>query len=280
MKKWKKCKTPQRRNPETNRCKKPCRRDQATNPRTKRCVQKTYLAKLADNPSAQQIEKAPTRITTKKAPTRNTIKASSVKTTTTTRRISPSKSGNLRRSTRMPGASALQQPSVVKLLKRIKGNANDTVVLKLHHYITTDASTAVIDAVLDALMSNTKCQALYIQNFNNGCRDKQVKKLVRVLQRGHIWALNAGENYNVTIDTWQKFAKDLESTNLTHAYLSEHRISGDLKKEIMATIRRNRSKHTKHNAAWNIEVIKQVTHMWWNPIASKTLQAQLQTSKT
>ena len=257
----KRCKTPQRRNPETNRCKKPCRKNQATNPRTKRCVLKTYL----ESPYKPRKKKASG---SKKATSK---KATRKKATSKKAAIRPS----LRRSSRVPGSSALQQRSVVSLLKRIRENADDTVVLKLHNYIPADASTAVIDAVLEALMHNTKCQALYIQNFSNGCRDKQVKKLVQVLRRGHIWALNVGENYNVTVNTWTAFAKDLESTNVTHAYLSEHRISTELKKAIMDAIRRNRLKHTNHSAIRNIKVIRQVTHMWWNPIRSKKLQAQL-----
>lgn len=263
-KKWKKCKTPQRRNPVTNRCKKPCTKKQATNPRTKRCVSKTYLAKIGEKPYN------PTKKKTKKATTPKR-KISKIHPKRKTNKMTP----NLRRSRRVPGSSVLQQPSVLSLLKRIREDADDTVVLKLHNYIPTDASTVIIDAVLEALMSNTKCQALYIQNFSHGFRDKQVRSLIRVLQRGHIWALNAGENYNVKVDTWRKFAKDLESTNVTHAYLSEHRISRNLKKTIMDAIRANRSKHTRHNAPWNLDVIKLVTHMWWNPLQSKILQKQL-----
>ncbi len=49
-------------------------------------------------------------------------------------------------------------------------------VLKLHHYLGPDVNTAVIDAVLEALMVNGNCQALYIQNFNEGFRDEQVRE--------------------------------------------------------------------------------------------------------
>lgn len=48
-------------------------------------------------------------------------------------------------------------------------------MLKLHHYLGPDVNTAVIDAVLEALMVNDNCQALYIQNFNEGFRDEQVR---------------------------------------------------------------------------------------------------------
>lgn len=52
-------------------------------------------------------------------------------------------------------------------------------MLKLHHYLGPDVNTAVIDAVLEALMVNQNCQALYIQNFNEGFREEQVSA------RGH-----------------------------------------------------------------------------------------------
>lgn len=53
-------------------------------------------------------------------------------------------------------------------------NDPEVEVLKLHHYLGPDVNTAVIDAVLDALAVNSNCQALYIQNFNEGFRDEQV----------------------------------------------------------------------------------------------------------
>ena len=53
-------------------------------------------------------------------------------------------------------------------------NDPEVEVLKLHHYLGPDVNTAVIDAVLEALTVNTNCQALYIQNFNEGFRDEQV----------------------------------------------------------------------------------------------------------
>ena len=48
-------------------------------------------------------------------------------------------------------------------------------VLKLHHYLGPDVNTAVINAVLEALSINSNCQALYIQNFNDGFQDEQVR---------------------------------------------------------------------------------------------------------
>ncbi|CAN0555986.1 unnamed protein product, partial [Ectocarpus sp. 12 AP-2014] len=69
-----------------------------------------------------------------------------------------------RRSSRVVGSSSLESPSVVRLLAQIRTDDPRVEVLKLHNYIPADVSTPVIDAVLEALMLNNNCQALYIQN--------------------------------------------------------------------------------------------------------------------
>ncbi|CAN0108455.1 unnamed protein product, partial [Phaeothamnion confervicola] len=104
---------------------------------------------------------------------------------------------------------------------------------------------------------------------------EQVRKLTAVLLRGGVWCLNAGENYNVSLDTWWKFADDLQLTNVTHAYLSEHVLTPELKNEIRAVIRANRAKHTRHKSASNWHIIERCTNCWWNPSNSKELQAEL-----
>ncbi|CAM9837127.1 unnamed protein product [Scytosiphon promiscuus] len=124
-------------------------------------------------------------------------------------------------------------------------------------------------------MVNENCQALYIQNFNEGFREEQVAALAKVLRRGNIWCLNAGENYKVELATWWQFVEEIKSTNVTHAYLSEHVITAELKKAMRDAIRTNRAKHTRHKSASNLEVIRRCTNMWWNPINSKHLQAEL-----
>ena len=182
-------------------------------------------------------------------------------------------SRQLRRSSRIPGSSALKSPDVVSLLDKIRADDPDVEVLKLHNHIGPGVSTIVVDAVLDALMHNNNCQALYIQNVN--LQDRHVPKLASVLRRGNIWCLNAGENDMVASDTWQRFVEEISSTNLTHAYLSEHYISADLKTAMRKAIRENRAKHTRHKTASNFEVIRRCTNMWWNPVNSKELQAEL-----
>lgn len=43
----------------------------------------------------------------------------------------------------------------------------------------------------------------------------KVAALAKVLRRGNIWCLNAGENYKVKLSTWWEFVKEIESTNVT-----------------------------------------------------------------
>jgi hypothetical protein len=44
-----------------------------------------------------------------------------------------------------------------------------------------------------------------------------------------------------------------------------------MKLEIMAIIRENRAKHRRHKDPENLDVIKKITHCWWNPINTKSL---------
>eukprot|EP00520_Triparma_pacifica_P000469 CAMPEP_0118660228 /NCGR_PEP_ID=MMETSP0785-20121206/15558_1 /TAXON_ID=91992 /ORGANISM="Bolidomonas pacifica, Strain CCMP 1866" /LENGTH=1050 /DNA_ID=CAMNT_0006553435 /DNA_START=177 /DNA_END=3329 /DNA_ORIENTATION=- len=184
----------------------------------------------------------------------------------------------VRRSARQPGEEALSHPSVLELLERLTLDDESLAILKLKKFIGMDTSPLVIDAILDALMFNTSVQALYIQNFNYGMKDTQVFKLIEVLKRGFIWTLNIGETYNVRPDTWAYFAQELIHTNVTHMYASEHTISGKCKLNIMESMRVNRKKHDMHCNPENLDVIKGVTHCWWNPINAKVLRPYLKDS--
>lgn len=192
------------------------------------------------------------------------------------KRSSSTTSHWVRRSVRQPCRDILRSTIMKSLVNKLKSNNKDMVVLKMKKYINNpDTPSVVIDAALEALEVNTNCQALYIQNFNAGVRDKQFIHLLRVLQLPtcKIWCLNIGETYNVMDDTWEMFAEGLKTTNITHMYASEHTISTALKDQIRATIRKNRSKHNLHNDPENLDAIIQCTHCWWNPINAKSLQA-------
>mmetsp|Transcript_20687 Transcript_20687/g.43263 ORF Transcript_20687/g.43263 Transcript_20687/m.43263 type:complete len:602 (+) Transcript_20687:583-2388(+) len=184
----------------------------------------------------------------------------------------------VRRSRRQPNMALLNSKPVRILVDMLKHNDNGMRVLKMKKHIN-DPNTpcAVMDAILNAMEENTNCEALYIQNFNEGMRDQQVLHLLRILQQPscNIWCLNIGENYNVSDHTWEKFTKGLIHTKITHMYASEHTITADMKDEIRFTIRENRKKHDMHINPNNLDVIIQCTHCWWNPINAKVLRPYL-----
>ena len=98
--------------------------------------------------------------------------------------------------------------------------------------------------------------------------------LLRILRspRCKIWCLNIGETYNISTPIWERFARGLRKTKVTHMYASEHVISTELKDSIRETIRNNRSKHTMHCDPDNLDTIVRCTHCWWNPINTKSLR--------
>jgi hypothetical protein len=114
----------------------------------------------------------------------------------------------VRRSVRQPSKSSVNAPQVKALIDKLKTNDTDMEVLKMKKYCSDSATPViVIDAVLDALEENTNCQALYIQNFNEGMRDEQVLRLLRILQRPSckIWCLNIGMHRQKTDSQKQLF---------------------------------------------------------------------------
>ena len=111
-------------------------------------------------------------------------------------------------------------------------------------------------------------------------QDDQMMHLLRILQspKCHIWCLNIGETYNVSTQTWTKFAKGLKKTKVTHMYASEHTISSELKDKFRKVIRQNRDKHDMHINPSNLDVIIKCTHCWWNPINAKALRPYIRDS--
>ena len=90
--------------------------------------------------------------------------------------------------------------------------------------------------------------------------------------------LNIGETYNISHQTWTKFAKGLKHTKVTHMYASEHTITPELKDRFREVIRDNRVKHNLHIDPGNLDVIIRCTHCWWNPINAKVLQPYIRNS--
>lgn len=71
--------------------------------------------------------------------------------------------------------------------------------------------------------------------------DEQLLRLMEVLKKGRIWALNAGENFEISLQAWETFTKELQHTAVAYMYVSEHHLARtDLKKRMQDAIRENR----------------------------------------
>lgn len=74
-----------------------------------------------------------------------------------------------------------------------------------------------------------------------GMLDHQLQMLTEVLKKGRIWALNVGENMNISRKAWEHFADELKHTNVSFMYVSEHHLlRTNLKQKMMDAIRDNR----------------------------------------
>ena len=136
-------------------------------------------------------------------------------------------------------------------------------VLRVKHFLPSSAvGRAAIYAVLDALTVNTRVQALYLQNFERGVGDAEIDKLIDVLKLGRIWAVNLGENGDVSKDAWRRLAAALPATAVSFLYVSEHHIlRTDIKDKLRAAARANRSRLPPVDPA----VARVVKNMWYNP---------------
>lgn len=172
----------------------------------------------------------------------------------------------VRRSARDPSKGLLDNPDIQHCLEKLRQNHESTQVFKLKDHVRAELTELVMDEILNALSKNKLCEALYIQNVSDALCERQFNKLIEILRMKRIWALNIGENYNITPAMWGKFCEILPDTHLTHIYVSEHVITTKMKDKIRDLIRENRKKHSKHNSVSNIDVIQRCTNLWWNPI--------------
>jgi hypothetical protein len=63
--------------------------------------------------------------------------------------------------------------------------------------------------------------------------DKQLEKLTEVLKLERIWAVNVGENFEITQNAWQDFARGLPATAVSHLYVEEQNLAGtNLKRQV------------------------------------------------
>ena len=136
-------------------------------------------------------------------------------------------------------------------------------VLRLKRFISSTAGPKVLNEVLEALKENTKVEALYIQNFEEGFFDEQLEKLTEVLKLKRIWCLNVGENFRTTLPAWRVFAEELKHTAVSHMYASEHHFIGtDVKHRMKDIIRETRKANLIPHS---LEVIMACGNMWYNP---------------
>ena len=143
-------------------------------------------------------------------------------------------------------------------------------ILRLKRYLPSDIGPKIVDAVIDALSSNTVVECLYIQNFERGMHDEQLGHLMEaVLKQGRIWAVNIGENFRITHEGWGAFLRELPQTAVSFLYVSEHHLYGTkLKDKMRDAIRENRKLLGQRDLA----VINGVTNMWYNPKTPEELE--------
>ncbi len=71
--------------------------------------------------------------------------------------------------------------------------------------------------------------------------DPQLEHLEAVLRLRRIWALNVGENFQITLPAWGRFTAALPHTAVAYLYVSEHHLGGtSLKIAMRDAIRVNR----------------------------------------
>lgn len=75
-------------------------------------------------------------------------------------------------------------------------------------------------------------------NAMQGMLDKQIDRLCDVLRLERIWAINVGENFEVTQNAWQRFARALPATAVAHLYVEENNLLG--------TTLKNQARHMQH----------------------------------
>ena len=71
--------------------------------------------------------------------------------------------------------------------------------------------------------------------------DAQLEHLEAVLRLRRIWALNVGENFQISLPAWARFTAVLPRTAVAYLYVSEHHLGGTgLKIAMRDAIRVNR----------------------------------------
>lgn len=122
--------------------------------------------------------------------------------------------------------------------------------------------------LLQALERNDLIEVLYIYDLGDGLQDPHMWALVEILKRRRIWALNIGETDGVSSAGWRHLLENLESTALGYLYISETVFQQeDLRGTKVQFIERLRTNRVREEAIAprDLEVVKRVNNMWWNP---------------
>ena len=181
------------------------------------------------------------------------------------------------RTGRNPARGVEPSKNTQKLVELILASDSSVEVLRLSERMDKESRSCDILAVLDALLLNDNCQALYIHNQPGLVADpngRGMATLVEVLKRGRIWALNIGETF-LSTGAWECFADAVEDTQVTHMF-AELDMFPELKTRFRDAIRANRAKHDRHRALDNRDVVQRINNMWWNPRQGQAFKAALQ----
>ncbi|CAG9461207.1 unnamed protein product [Pedinophyceae sp. YPF-701] len=179
--------------------------------------------------------------------------------------------GLARRSARRPRDFMFRR-DFQDLIHKIETNSRefqaDGKILRLKQYIPSEVRSAEINRILDALWLNDRIEVLYIQNFELAMFDEQLDKIVELCQsKWNIYAVNIGENAEISMKAWDKFTQALPLTNIAYMYMSEHLVVKMpwLKDKMRENMRENRKRC--HILDRDPQVVRLTGNMWWNPRA-------------
>ena len=160
--------------------------------------------------------------------------------------------------------------SAYNLLEQIRSDDPNLTILKLKGVITEDTEQSV-EAVIEALATNTHIQVLYFQGYGMGMRARQLAMLCKVLEGEGcgVWAMNIGESPRVSDEAWWAFNDRLAYTKLGAMFAEPNHLPNGVKPKMIDNLRKNRIRDQLHNLQQHPENEYEVKHcdkMWWHPV--------------
>lgn len=178
-----------------------------------------------------------------------------------------------KRPARSKYSSIIETPSFIRFLKQVEGDDHEMKILNVKAKTGRDPSPRDLMHLLLNIRYNKTIEVLYIYNLGSSFTDEVMKHTIWMLQHNkNIWAVNIGENEQVSEGMWDEFAKALRKTNICFLYAgSECIVNEDLKKAMIDAARENRERVCGVGPWWeeNKETLRKVINMWWNPSKSK-----------